>query len=112
MDKITKKDFELLDVLIKNELLFIENGFIVSDFVGKLFLQNSLTDFKENYLKNKYGEIIYSMSSEYRYFIIGILEGLASNNRSSSIRDLITNSNLNSVSTMDLLSLLKNKIYH
>lgn len=76
MKVLTVNDLKLLNICIKNELELIEKGFEISELTGKLFLQNAISDFKESYLRRTYGNIVPALSTEYRYFIVGILKGL------------------------------------
>lgn len=47
MKMLNKKYVELLDCLIKSELQLIELGFEKSDFLGKVFLRNSITSLRK-----------------------------------------------------------------
>lgn len=74
---LENKDLIELEKLIKFESINIEKCFSLSINLGKLFFLNVLTDFKKVYLKKKYGyEIIPNLSTEYRYFLIGLLNNI------------------------------------
>lgn len=89
MKVLTLEDTQLLNSLIESELKLIETGFSVSSFVGKIFLQNTITSFKENYLESVYGKIIPALSTEYRYFIIGILKNIRDEYKELAISEVI-----------------------
>lgn len=89
MKKLTKNDSELLESLIKSEIELIEKGFMLSEFTGKVFLSNSINEFKNVHLKAKYGEIIPSMCTEYRYFVVGLLKSINDEYRSIAIREIL-----------------------
>lgn len=77
MKILDENDIELLDIMVKNEIEFIHKGFKVSELLGKLFISNSISSFVNNHLKNTHGkEILPQFSSEYRYFIVGLLKNI------------------------------------
>lgn len=110
MKVLTYEEIELLDILIKSELEIIEKGFCISELMGKLFLQNAITDFKENYLKKRYGDIIPALSTEYRYFILGLLKEIKDEYRDITTRFILV-PEFGNISTEELIKFLnlKNK---
>ncbi|MFX4155522.1 hypothetical protein ACOL23_11295 [Aliarcobacter butzleri] len=108
MNKLTEDEKDLLDILVKNEIEVIEKGFFISEFMGKLFLSNSISDFKNIHLKAKYGEIIPAMCMEYRYFIIGLLKKIKDEYRDVATREVIVPT-IGNIETEKLLKILKEK---
>lgn len=108
MKILTENDCELLDMLIKSELEIIEKGFLVSDFTGKVFLSNSINDFKNIHLYAKYGDIIPSICTEYRYFIIGLLKNINEKFRTTSIQEVLIPT-VGNLPTEELLKVFENK---
>ena len=76
MKILSQEDTDLLTTLANNEIVVIEKGFAISEFIGKVFLSNAINDFKNIHLKAKYGDIIPSMCTEYRLFIFKLLENI------------------------------------
>lgn len=105
MKILTKLHTDLLDHLIKCELEIIEKGFSISKTTGKIFLQNTLTHFKDNYLKKLYGDIIPSFCSEYRYFLLGLLKDIKKEYLDCAISEVLI-PKIGRVTTDDLLSIL------
>lgn len=110
MKVLSDDDKELLDSLVLNELVIIEKGFLISEFTGKVFLQNAITDFKKIHLKAKYGEIIPSMCMEYRYFIIGLLKGIKEEYKSNAVQEVLIPT-VGAISTDELLKALNDTDY-
>ncbi len=108
MNKLTEDEKDLLDILVKNEIEVIEKGFLISEFMGKLFLSNSISDFKNIHLNAKYGEIIPAMCMEYRYFIIGLLKKIKDEYRDVATREVIVPT-IGNIETQKLLKILKEK---
>lgn len=107
MTILSEEDKELLNCLILSELTIIETGFSISQFSGKVFLQNAINDFKEIHLKSKYGDIIPSMCTEYRYFIIGLLKNIKNEYKEFAVREVILPT-IGTVTTIELLKALNN----
>lgn len=97
---------DLLDTVIKNELNLIEIGFTISVNLGKVFLQDSINSFCEIYLKNKYGKVIPSLSTEYRYFIIGILTNIKKEYQDYVINEILI-PKFGNIDTQELLNNLE-----
>ena len=74
MIKLNEEVIGLLNEVIQMEIEHINRGFNASELLGKVFLENTIKSFVDNYLKKIYGDIIPQYSSEYRYFIVGILK--------------------------------------
>lgn len=110
MKVLNEDDKELLDLLVKSELEIIEKGFSISEFTGKVFLQNAIRDFKNIHLKAKYGEIIPSMCMEYRYFIIGLLKGIKEEYKSNAVHEVLIPT-VGAISTDELLKALNDTAY-
>ena len=110
MKKLTELDIVLLVNLIKSELEIIEKGFMISEMLGKVFLSNAINEFKDIYLKNKYGEIIPSMSTEYRYFILGILKTINDEFKELVIQEVLIPT-IGKVPTDELLKILNDTGY-
>lgn len=106
MKKLSQKEVELLTILANNEIVVIEKGFAISEFMGKLFLSNAINDFKNIHLKAKYGDIIPSMCMEYRLFIFKILENIKDEYRGLAIKEVIVPT-IGEFETKDLLKALK-----
>lgn len=79
MKILSKIETVYLDILLTMEIGNIERGFEISETLGKLFLNNAIDSFVKNFLNRIYGDIIPSFSSEYRYFICGLLKGFKDN---------------------------------
>lgn len=105
MKILSENDIQLLNTLIKDECEFIEKGFIVSQYMGKTFLRNSITSFIDNYLFKVYGACIPSFSSEYRYFVLGIVNTINSDYLESVIQELLIPT-IGMVSNHELLNAL------
>lgn len=73
------------------ELEVIEKGYILSERLGKLLLRGCVDSFKYSYLGKKYGNIIPSMSAEYRTFIIELLKNIDNKFLKPSFEELIFN---------------------
>lgn len=110
MKQLTELDTVLIDHLVKSELEIIEKGFMLSEMIGKVFLSNAINEFRDVYLKNKYGEIIPSMSTEYRYFILGILKKVKDEFKESVIQEVLIPT-IGVVSTDELLKALNDTDY-
>ena len=106
MKMLNKKYVELLDCLIKSELQLIELGFEKSDFLGKVFLRNSITSFEEIYLKNIYVNFIPVFTIEYRYFLIGLLKEIKDEYKHFTISEILI-PKIGKVHTDELLNCLK-----
>lgn len=65
-----------LDELIKLEVEHINRGFQINLKLGKYYISNSISSFKNIYLKKVYGNVIPQLSTEYRIFLIGLLMGI------------------------------------
>ncbi len=79
MNRIDEEEQALLDELIKMEVDLITSCFKKSEELGKIAFSNSLNSFVGTYLEPKYKtKIITSMSTEYRYLLIGILSNIDS----------------------------------
>lgn len=106
MKVLSQDEKDLLDILVKNEIEIIEKGFLISEFMGKLFLSNSISDFKNVHLKAKYGEIIPAMCMEYRYFIIGLLKNIKDEYKGVATREVIVPT-IGNIETEKLLKILE-----
>lgn len=106
MKILSQEDTDLLTTLANNEIVVIEKGFVISEFMGKLFLSNAINDFKNIHLKAKYGDIIPSMCTEYRLFIFKILENIKDEYRGLAIKEVIVPT-IGEFETKDLLKALK-----
>ncbi len=106
MRLLDERTIEELDILIKMESDHINRGFAISEELGRIFLSNSLTSFIDIYLKVLYKiAIIPAMSTEYRYFIIGILKSLDDACRDIAILEVLIPS-IGKVETEVLLKLI------
>lgn len=108
MKVLSQDEKNLLDILVKNEIEVIEKGFLISEFMGKLFLSDSISDFKNIHLKAKYDEIIPSMCMEYRYFIIELLKNIKNEYRDVATREVIVPT-IGNIETEELLRILEEK---
>lgn len=106
MKILSQEETDLIIKLVNMELVVIEKGFAISEFMGKIFLLNSINDFKNIYLKAKYGDIIPSMCTEYRCFILNLLQNIKEEFRGLAIREIITPT-IGKFETEDLLKALK-----
>jgi len=79
MHILSTQELEQINQLADMEANLINMGFNNSKVNGILFLRNSIESF-ENFLKNKYGNIVISMSSHYRFFIINLLKKIEDKN--------------------------------
>lgn len=73
MKILTPDDVLLIEKLVSMEAKQINRSFLISDTLGKYMLSNALTSFRQNYVKKVYGDVIFSMCSEYRHFVIKLL---------------------------------------
>lgn len=89
MTILTEQDMSQLDLLIEMEVSILDLAFSISKNRGLMFLSNSITSFVENYLKPKYGNIILSMCSEYRYFITGVLKNIKADYQNEVLGELL-----------------------
>ena len=110
MKVLNEADKKLLDSLVTNELVIIEKGFSISEFTGKVFLKNAITDFIDIHLKAKYGEIIPSMCREYRYCLIGLLKNINAEYKSSALSEVLIPT-IGKVPTDELLKALNDTAY-
>lgn len=110
MKQLTELDTVLIDHLVKSELEIIEKGFMLSEMMGKVFLSNAINEFRDVYLRTKYGEIIPSMSTEYRYFILGILKKVKDEFKECAIQEVLIPT-IGVVSTDELLKALNDTDY-
>ncbi|WP_152632518.1 hypothetical protein [Aliarcobacter butzleri] len=109
MNIISEEEKQLLNELIKMEVEFIEGGFKASTERGKMFFSNSLTHFVSTYLEPKYkSKIIPSMSTEYRYLLLGILANIDNKYLNSLIRESLIPTYKN-ISTSQLLEAIFGK---
>lgn len=76
MQVLTPEHIETLKMLAQRESSIVNLAYAHNKEFGDIFLSNSITDFKEEYLKRQYGDVIPSMSTEYRFFIIQLLDGV------------------------------------
>ena len=106
MNILTTYDKEMILSLVQMELEVIEKGFQISEFMGKIFLTNAINEFKNVYLKQKYGNIIPSMSTEYRFFIIHILKNIKDEYRGLAVKEVISPT-IGEFETEDLLKAIK-----
>jgi len=109
MKLLTDNDKILLDKLIEMDIVFIEKGFKISDFTGRLFLQNSINSFKNEYLRKIYGDCIFSFSTEYRYFIIGLLKNIDDKYKDSALSEVLI-ATTGYVTSDELLKILNNNV--
>lgn len=65
-----------LDELINMEVEHINRGFQINLKLGKYYVSNAISSFKNIYLKKVYGNVIPQLSTEYRTFLIGLLMGI------------------------------------
>lgn len=73
---ITDEHKKQLDELINMEVEHINRGFQINLKLGKYYVSNAISSFKNNYLKKVYGNVIPQLSTEYRTFLIGLLVGI------------------------------------
>jgi hypothetical protein len=71
------------------EAEMINKSFNQSENFGLIMLSNTLTDFKQNYLNSKYGDILLPLCSEYRVFLINILDLIEKSYRSIALKELL-----------------------
>lgn len=76
MKILTQSEIELLNYVIKNEIEFINLGYKLSATTGHYFVSNAITSFVDIYLQRIYGNIVPQFSSEYRFFILGLLSNI------------------------------------
>lgn len=89
MQIITPEQQLLLNHIISRECENINLAFNNSELLGKVMLSNAITSFKNVYLMSIYGDIIPAMSTEYRYFVIGILNGIKEEYQGIAISEVI-----------------------
>lgn len=106
MNILSSADKKLLLSLIEIELEVIEKGFQISELMGNVFLANAINEFKNVYLKQKYGNIIPSMCTEYRFFIIHILKNIKDEYRGLATKEVIVPT-IGEFETKDLLKAIK-----
>ncbi len=87
---LENNDLLELEELIKIESDFIKTGFKLSKEIGVLFFSNSINSFKNIYLKKKYNQdVIPPLSTEYRYFTLGLLNSFEEEQLESLIPEFL-----------------------
>lgn len=89
MKILDEKDIAILDFIVNNEIGFINKGFEASELLGKVFISNSINSFVDNNLKKLYGDIVPQFSSEYRYFIVGLLKGIDDKFKDIALKEVL-----------------------
>ncbi len=89
MRVINEEELALLKELVRMEIELIHKGFECSNEYGLALLSNAIASFKDNYLRAKYGEIIPSMCSEYRIFIVEILKQISTEYKEIVLSELL-----------------------
>lgn len=105
MKKLSSKDIQELDLLIVMECELLNKGYSISELTGNIFLSNSITSFKNDYLKKCYGDIIPQFSSEYRYFIVGLLKNISKDYADAALKEVFMRT-VRDISSEELLEAL------
>ncbi len=105
MNVLTELDRQELDLLIMMECELLNKGYSISELAGNTFLSNSITSFANGYLKKIHGNIILSYSSEYRYFILGLLKNIDKVYHEMALREILIRT-VRDISNEELLEAL------
>ncbi len=110
MKILDENTIQELDKLIDMECELLNKGYSISNTVGNTFLSNSITSFVDNFLKIVYGEIIPSYSSEYRYFIVGILKNIDNAYFEEAMQEVLIPT-VRRIGSEELLSILNESLW-
>ena len=72
MKRLDENIMKELNQLITTEVKIINKCFFISQELGLAMLNNSINSFVDIYIKEKYGDVVLAMCSEYRVFIVGL----------------------------------------
>lgn len=106
MQVLTPEHMKMLKLLAQRESSIVNLAYAHNKEFGEIFLSNSITDFKEEYLKQQYGDVIPSMSTEYRFFILQLLDGVEEKYKADAIAFVLKPSF--EAKTEELLNAIKN----
>lgn len=107
MKLINKTTLDIIEGLALSEAQFINSAFKLSKSRGLLHFSNAVTSFKRNFLKSVYGDdVIFSLCTEYGFFIIQILKNIDNCFMELTLRDLIIPV-LYDITDKDLIVILK-----
>lgn len=105
MKVLSELDRQELDLLIEMECELLNKGYSISELTGNTFLSNTITSFANDYLKKIYGNIILQYSSEYRYFIVGLLKNIDKAYLEMALKEMLIHT-VREISSEELLEAL------
>ncbi len=89
MTIISRTDKALIEGLALSETQLINYAFSLSDIKGILCLSNAITSFKQLYLEDRYGKIVFSMCTEYRLFVIELLKNIDEHKKDIAVKEVL-----------------------
>ena len=89
MKKLNNEEVMLLEALALLEANLINKAFNISEARGLMHLSNALTSFEQNFIVKKYGEVVVSMCSEYRVFLIELLKLIREPHRDTVLNEVL-----------------------
>lgn len=108
MKILSQSEVEQLKELVFMEAELINLAFSRSQSYGLMILSNILTSFKELYLTKTYGDVIPSMCTEYRVFIVELLKLISDDYKENVLSELLI-PKVKEINDEELLDLLINK---
>lgn len=82
-------EIENINFLIEIEIENIDGGYKESLASGNLFLTSAIEDFKDIYLTQRYNDDVPVFSSEYKYFIVGLIKSVDNNYREMALKEIL-----------------------
>ena len=107
MKILNNEETELLKYLASLEATMINKSFKKSNEFGLVMLSNALTSFKDNYLNELYGNIVPSMNSEHRVFIVELLKLVEDEYKDEVLSELLI-PKIKDIGDIELLNILEN----
>lgn len=89
MKILDQNEIKQLELLINMEIELINDAFKKSEILGRACIINAITSFKRFYLSTKYGKIIPSMCTEYRYFVVGLLNNVDESFKGVALKEVL-----------------------
>ncbi len=107
MSQLGDLDKILLEGLALSEAQLINMAFNLSEDQGKVHLSNAIDSFKDIYLKDTSSEVIFSLSTEYRFFIMELLKNINVVHRDIAVKDVLVPT-IGDVTDNDLFVMFRN----
>lgn len=105
MHKLTQEEVEIIETLALLDSQAINIAFGISNTLGLGQLSSSITDYS-NMLRKMHGDIVLSYSSEYRTYIIKLLEQIDDSYKASVISELI-NPKVKSMTGLEFIEIIE-----